>query len=146
MPEPPWSNWGFQPTDESPGYYEFVDNTVPAMRGTWNGGSTGGILEGFGGFFNILFPRLTQGFLEFPRTLGRERLWFQYVRENATCAGYSLWITNFRTAPTRLDFRYVTAQEMLVKDNFGGSGVAAYQSEDLFNNPLSATETGLTVR
>jgi hypothetical protein len=137
----------FQPApDPSSNYYQFVDPTLPAIRGWWSGGSTAGVMAGQQGFFGIHFARADQLFVEFPRSYRRERKWQTYVRQNVTCAGSDIWMTDHRTPATRLQSKWVDAQTMLLTDQFGGSGVGHVQSESLINAELYDLETGFTIR
>ena len=127
-------------------YYTFTDPTLPALRGFWRGGSTTGVMAGRAGFFGINFARTTEAFLEWPRDYRREREWVRYVRQDVTCAGFTLWMSNFRTPPTRITARWADAATLLLEDDFGGSGVAHAQSESLIGDDLYNLEVGFWLR
>jgi hypothetical protein len=127
-------------------YHQFIESSLPAIRGWWSGGSTNGVMAGHKGFFGIHFARADELFIEFPRSYRRERTWQRYVRQNVTCIGSDIWMTDYKTSATRLQSKWTSAQTMLLTDQYGGSGVGHVQSEALIGAELYNLETGFNVR
>jgi hypothetical protein len=133
-------------SDGSSEPFQWVDSTLPPIRGLWTGQASDGMFRGHDGMFNLNLIRDKEGYVEFPRSLRRERRWFRYVREDVSPAGFVLWVTDNRKPPSRLVCRWVDAQVLTIHNDYGGSAVANVQSEGLLNDTLYGTETGLTLR
>lgn len=127
-------------------FFEFVDSTMPPMRGWWHDGAEQGLFRGHSGLFNLNLIRAREGYIEWPREYRRERKWFRYERTHVSREGFVLWMTDHRTPPTRLVCRWVDAQVFTANNDYGGSGIVNVQSEGLLNDTLYNLETGFTVR
>jgi hypothetical protein len=134
-------------------YYSWVDSQLPPFSGIWAGGSKAGIFAGQAGAFGMYFPRgpereggAADGFVEFPTSLRRERWWFKHIRQDQSCEGSILWVTDFKSEPTRLEITNISSDDIMLRDQFGGSGVARLQASDLIHDPKYGLELSMVQR
>lgn len=144
--------------DGNSAYYTWVSADLPGFRGVWNGGSTAGMFVGHTGEYGMIFARNPsylgpdgqpgpgEGFLEMPYAVVRQRKWFRWIRQDITCAGSVLWITDFKSEATRLEITMTSSDQFLIRDQFGGAGFGRFNASDLFNAPIYGFELDFVQR
>jgi hypothetical protein len=136
-------------------YYSWVDSPLPAFRGAMDGKSTGGVFAGHAGAYQLSFQRGPEweggpgeGTLGYPYALRREERWVRWMRpiETITCQGSVLWLTDFKSEPTRLELTLTSSDQFLLQDNHGGSGWGRFQATDLIHDPKRGIEMDFVQR
>jgi hypothetical protein len=121
-------------------------SSLPDYRGEWAGNSSSGALKGAFGFFNLVFARSHECYIEFPRALSADRRWYRYIVRNIDDSRFQIWLADAQNPSYCLWCTRANAQVILVEDKHGGSGVMRAVTENLIGMSLYGSETGMQLR